>query len=213
MQKSASSPAPQAEPVTAPASTESRTSRTPNRGSAANAADLEDVVTHLRRTTGGNEKLIRSLAETFLADAPKTLALIRAAIAKEDHTKLASASHLLKGSIAIFGAPKAVAAARNLEAMGRGHNVGDAEGTLHALESEFTILQQELQVIQSAPEPDMRRKSQPRAPSAVRPRRKFSCLKQLARLTFAFCSPTLILACHQYGGCRRRPIAFQGDRK
>src|SRR5277367_2381755 len=29
-------------------------------------ADGEDVVTHLRRTTGGNEKLIRSLAATFL---------------------------------------------------------------------------------------------------------------------------------------------------
>ena len=85
---------------------------------AANAAAVsEDAHTHLRRTTGGNERLIHSLAKTFLADAPKTLALIRNAIAKKDHTKLASAAHLLKGSIAIFGAPKAVAAARNLEAL------------------------------------------------------------------------------------------------
>ena len=36
-------------------------------------ADSEDVATHLRRATGGNEKLIRSLAATFLTDAPKTL--------------------------------------------------------------------------------------------------------------------------------------------
>lgn len=171
MQKSASRAAPQAEPVTPPASTESQHAPAAQTVALDAAADLEDAHTHLRRTTGGNERLIRSLAKTFLADAPKTLALIRTAIAKKDHTKLASASHLLKGSIAIFGAPKAVAAARNLEAMGRGHNLGDAEGTLHALESEFTILQQELQVIQSAPEPDVRRKSQPRAPSAVRPRR------------------------------------------
>jgi signal transduction histidine kinase/CheY-like chemotaxis protein len=126
------------------------------------AAASEDAHTHLRRTIGGNEKLIHSLAKTFLADAPKTLAVIRNAIAKKDHAKLTSASHLLKGSIAIFGAPKAVAAARNLETLGRERNLAGAESALHALESEFTILQQELQVIQAAPEPDVRRKVHPR---------------------------------------------------
>jgi HPt (histidine-containing phosphotransfer) domain-containing protein len=126
------------------------------------AAASEDAHTHLRRTIGGNEKLIHSLAKTFLADAPKTLALIRNAIAKKDHAKLTSASHLLKGSIAIFGAPKAVAAARNLETLGRERNLAGAESALHALESEFTILQQELQVIRAAPEPDVRRKVHPR---------------------------------------------------
>ncbi len=125
------------------------------------AAVSEDAHTHLRRTIGGNERLIHSLAKTFLADAPKTLALIRKAIAKKDHAKLASAAHLLKGSIAIFGAPKAVAAARNLETLGSERNLAGAESALHALESEFTILQQELHVIQAAPEPDVRRKVRP----------------------------------------------------
>ncbi|MGA8021576.1 MAG: Hpt domain-containing protein, partial [Candidatus Acidiferrales bacterium] len=139
---------------------------------AANAAAVsEDAHTHLRRTTGGNERLIHSLAKTFLADAPKTLALIRNAIAKKDHTKLTSAAHLLKGSIAIFGAPKAVAAARNLEALGRERNLSGAETALHTLESEFTILQQELHVIQSAPEPDIRRKVHPRPRGDARFRR------------------------------------------
>ena len=135
------------------------------------AAVAEDAHTHLRRTTGGNERLIHSLAKTFLADAPKTLALIRNAIAKKEHTKLASAAHLLKGSIAIFGAPKAVAAARNLEALGRERNLSGAESALHALESEFTILQQELHVIQSAPEPNVRRKAHPRPRGDARFRR------------------------------------------
>jgi signal transduction histidine kinase/DNA-binding response OmpR family regulator len=134
------------------------------------ATDFEDAHTHLRRTTAGNEKLIRSLAKTFLADAPKALALIRTAIAKNDAAKLASASHLLKGSIAIFGAPKAVSAARNLEVMGRDGDLADAAGALLALESEFTILQQELHVIQSAPEPRAKRKVRLRARGGARSR-------------------------------------------
>ena len=135
------------------------------------AVASEDVHAHLRRTTGGNERLIHSLAKTFLADAPKTLALIRNAIAKKDHAKLAGAAHLLKGSIAIFGAPKAVAAARNLETLGRERNLAGAEGALHVLESEFTILQQELHVIQAAPEPDVRRRMHPRPRGDARFRR------------------------------------------
>jgi CheY-like chemotaxis protein/HPt (histidine-containing phosphotransfer) domain-containing protein len=124
-------------------------------------AAREDVVAHLRRTTGGNEKLIRSLAATFLADAPKALARIRAAVAKRDAAELASAAHLLKGSLAIFGAAKAVVAARNLEALGRADDLREAAAGLRTLESEFALLQSELGAIQSAPRPKARPKPQP----------------------------------------------------
>jgi signal transduction histidine kinase/CheY-like chemotaxis protein/HPt (histidine-containing phosphotransfer) domain-containing protein len=115
------------------------------------AADSEDVVTHLRRTTGGNDKLIRSLAAAFLADAPKALSRIRTAVAKKNAAELGSAAHLLKGSLAIFGAPKAVAAARNLEALGRTDRLREASAGLRALESEFALLQHELRAIHSVP--------------------------------------------------------------
>jgi signal transduction histidine kinase/CheY-like chemotaxis protein/HPt (histidine-containing phosphotransfer) domain-containing protein len=127
------------------------------------AEDSDDVAAHLRRTTGGNEKLIRSLARTFLTDAPKTLALIRAAVTKKDAAKLARAAHLLKGSLAIFGAPKAVAAARNLEAVGRNGNLTEASNALRSLESEFALLQQKLRTIESPPKSNAKRKSRPRA--------------------------------------------------
>jgi HPt (histidine-containing phosphotransfer) domain-containing protein len=133
-------------------------------------ADSEDVAAHLQRTTGGNEKLIRSLAKTFLADTPKALALIRTAVIKKDAVKLARAAHLLKGSIAIFGASKAVAAARNLEAIGRAGNLAEAAGALQSLESEFAVLQQELRTIQSPPELKATRKSKPRAQGRARSR-------------------------------------------
>jgi signal transduction histidine kinase/DNA-binding response OmpR family regulator/HPt (histidine-containing phosphotransfer) domain-containing protein len=125
-------------------------------------ANSEDVVTHLRRTTGGNDKLIRSLAVTFLADAPIALARIRTAIAKKQAAELASAAHLLKGSLAIFGAPKAVAAARNLEALGRADNLREASEGLRALESEFTLLQRELRAIHSTVPAEAKSRPKPR---------------------------------------------------
>ena len=170
-QKSAPRAALQPEPLAVAAPSAAQDPAPPPGPSPVPPADSEDAHTHLRRTTGGNERLVRSLAKTFLADSPKTLARIRAAILKKDPAKLASSAHLLKGSIAIFGAPKAVAAARTLEALGRSRNFADAEDALRTLESEFTILQQELNVIQSAPEPDARRKSPPRTPAGARSRR------------------------------------------
>jgi signal transduction histidine kinase/CheY-like chemotaxis protein/HPt (histidine-containing phosphotransfer) domain-containing protein len=164
-------PQPEAERVAAAMSSATpRTSANSTPDSAANSpADSEDVVTHLRRTTGGNEKLIRSLAATFLADAPKALGRIRAAVAKKNATELASAAHLLKGTLAIFGAPKAVAAARNLEALGRADNMRETSAALRTLESEFALVQQELRAIHSTPQP--RVKSRPK-PKAARKRKR-----------------------------------------
>jgi signal transduction histidine kinase/DNA-binding NarL/FixJ family response regulator len=164
-------PQPEAERVAgAVSSAPPRTSANSTPDSAANSpADSEDIVTHLRRTTGGNEKLIRSLAATFLVDAPKALGRIRAAVAKKNATELASAAHLLKGTLAIFGAPKAVAAARNLEALGRADNVRETSAALRALESEFALVQQELRAIHSS----LRTKIKPRPkPKAARKRKR-----------------------------------------
>ncbi|MFZ0086967.1 MAG: response regulator [Candidatus Acidiferrales bacterium] len=155
----------------APPTVPRRSEPAPMASPADTSTDTEDAYAHLRRTTGGNEKLIRSLAKTFLADAPKALLLIRTAIEKKDAAKLAGAAHLLKGSVAIFGASKAVAAARNLEALGRAGNLADAASSLRALESEFTILQQELNLIQSAPDPGNRQPSKPHAARGDRSRR------------------------------------------
>jgi signal transduction histidine kinase/DNA-binding response OmpR family regulator len=145
----AAEPAAAAAPVAAP----SVAASTPADSSANSATENEDALTHLRRTTGGNEKLIRSLAATFLTDAPKALARIRGAVTKKNAAELASAAHLLKGSLAIFGAPKAVASARNLEALGRANNLREAKAGLRALESEFALLLHELRAIHSAAKP------------------------------------------------------------
>jgi len=159
----------QHETESAAAAALSAASRVPTDSSTDSPAASEDVVTHLRRTTAGNEKLIRSLAATFLADAPEVLSRIRSAVAKKNAAELASAAHLLKGSLAIFGAPKAVAAVRNLEALGRADSLREASAGLRALESEFAHLQHELRAIHSAPAPKI--KSQPK-PKGARKRKR-----------------------------------------
>jgi CheY-like chemotaxis protein len=108
---------------------------------------IEDVGTHLLRTTGGNEKLAKSLTKSFLADAPKRLAAIRAALAAKNAAKLDTAAHALKGSVAIFGAQAAVTAAKNLEAMGRTRNLSGADAQFRALETAMKQLQTELLAI------------------------------------------------------------------
>ncbi len=131
----------------------------------------ENVAMHLLRKTGGSEKLARSLAKSFLADSPPRLSAIRRAIAQKDAEKLATAAHLMKGSLGIFGALEAVAAARSLEAMGRASNLNGAEVEFQALENESKLLEQELLAITRNAKPAPKRTAHSRH-SSPRSRRK-----------------------------------------
>jgi signal transduction histidine kinase/CheY-like chemotaxis protein/HPt (histidine-containing phosphotransfer) domain-containing protein len=127
--------------------------------------DGETAAAHLHRATGGNEKLQCSLIKTFLQDAPKTILLIQRAIAKQDAQKLAGSAHALKGSIAIFGAAKAVAITAKLQTMGRSGDLIGADSEFRALESEFAHLKPELLAIQSRSnaKPRKKQKNKPKS--------------------------------------------------
>jgi two-component system sensor histidine kinase/response regulator len=72
-------------------------------------------------------QLLRSLIELFLEECPGLLAVIRSAIEGADAAALSRAAHTLKGSVGVFGAGAAVAAAQRLEAMAKwGHLTGAA---------------------------------------------------------------------------------------
>jgi HPt (histidine-containing phosphotransfer) domain-containing protein len=136
-----------------------------------------DLRAHLSQMTGGNEKLARSLVKTFLADAPKTLAEIRKAIAQKNAKNLGSSAHLLKGSIAIFGATKAVVAAQSLQNMGRSGHIRKAAAELRALESEFKSLDRELRTLYPLDQPktakrDTTKPAAARAPKSKQRRRR-----------------------------------------
>ena len=133
---------------------------------------IEDVRTHLFRTTGGNEKLVKSLTKSFLADAPKRLAVIRTALAAKNAAKLDTAAHALKGSVAIFGAQAAVTAAKNLEAMGRSRNLAGADAQFRALEAAMQQLQAELIKIAPQNKTKTAAKSKKKSASSSKRRKK-----------------------------------------
>jgi signal transduction histidine kinase/CheY-like chemotaxis protein/HPt (histidine-containing phosphotransfer) domain-containing protein len=116
--------------------------------SAGSATPSADVATHLNRSAGGNEELAQSLVKSFLADAPKKISDIRRAVAQKNPADLVSAAHAFKGAAAIFGAPKVVAAARSLEAMGRASKFPEAEKEFQTLETEFARLKNDLLALQ-----------------------------------------------------------------
>ena len=133
---------------------------------------IEDVGTHLLRTTGGNEKLVKSLTKSFLADAPKRLAAIRAALVAKNAAKLDTAAHALKGSVAIFGAQSAVTAAKNLEAMGRSRNLSGADAQFRLLEAAMQQLQTELTKIAPQSKTKMVTKTKAKPPNSGKRRKK-----------------------------------------
>jgi signal transduction histidine kinase/DNA-binding NarL/FixJ family response regulator len=130
------------------------------------ATPAEDAATHLRRTTGGNEKLVRSLAKSFLADAPGKFSALRSAIAKKNADALGKTAHALKGALGIFGAPKAVALARSLEKMGRDGSVQGAAEIFRTLEEEFASLGHQLQALQPMSKPKAKPKPKSQSKSA-----------------------------------------------
>ncbi len=86
---------------------------------------------------GGDEELLKEIAELFVEDAPKLLEAIRVAIESGDGAALHRAAHSLKGSVSNFGAPEAVAAAMQLEAMGKDNHLDRASEVFSVLKVEI----------------------------------------------------------------------------
>jgi signal transduction histidine kinase/DNA-binding NarL/FixJ family response regulator/HPt (histidine-containing phosphotransfer) domain-containing protein len=156
-------------PSKTPPSAESAAAQTQPKAAAPAAAPLavpfKDVATSLHLATGGNKKLAASLTKSFLTDAPKRLATIRAALGAKDPKALGAAAHALKGSAGIFGAPATVAAARKLEAMGKNRNLAGVDDAFRSLEAAMKDLQSELASL-TAP------KKKPKAEVDTKGRRK-----------------------------------------
>ena len=79
---------------------------------------------------GGDEELLRDLAQTFLDDCTPLLDQIRNAVTSGDLNRLARSAHNLKGSVSNFSRQATFEAALRLEQMGR---TGDAAESAEAL--------------------------------------------------------------------------------
>lgn len=91
-------------------------------------------------SVGGDEAMLRDLAEMFFTECPKLMQQIREHIAGADGPELRRAAHTLKGSSHVFGAEEAADAAQRLEEIGREEAFADAEEALGLLEDEVARL-------------------------------------------------------------------------
>lgn len=138
--------------------------------SAAPDSPPEDLAETLRRATGDNDAISRSLVRTFLADSPKKLSALRRAVSKKDAGSLATVAHSMKGALALVGAQKAAGTARNLQAMGRLGTLEGAVKELRVLENELLAVRRQLLTLHQ--KPDSTTKLAPKRESKRQPKRK-----------------------------------------
>jgi HPt (histidine-containing phosphotransfer) domain-containing protein len=89
------------------------------------------------RTAGGDRALLAELAAAFVADCPRRVAELRAALGAQEATRLERAAHALKGAVATFGAARARELADALETRGRERRLTDAPALAVELEREL----------------------------------------------------------------------------
>jgi CheY-like chemotaxis protein len=95
---------------------------------------------------GGDEDLLRETTGLLLAELPGLLGNVHTALSKKDGAALERAAHKLKGSLGIFEARNACAAARRLEELGRAGDLDEAATAIQALDDETARLTPALNV-------------------------------------------------------------------
>jgi HPt (histidine-containing phosphotransfer) domain-containing protein len=87
------------------------------------------------------------LAVIFLEDCPTRLSAIQAGVEGRDGAALLEAAHALRGSVANFGATRAVEAALKLELMGKAGDLTGAPAALADLQQAMAAFAGELDTV------------------------------------------------------------------
>ena len=90
------------------------------------------------------EDFIGELVDTFLEDAPKLIAEMKAALQSGDADAFRRAAHSLKSNSATFGADHLAALAKDMEMLGKEHRLPEAEPHLQELEGTLAAVRGEL---------------------------------------------------------------------
>lgn len=96
---------------------------------------------------GGDEDLLKEIARLFLDEYPDSLRKLEAAISNQDSKQVEHEAHTLKGSVANFGAVKAISSAFELEQMGRNNDLSQAVQSFQQLKNALNGLDAELQAL------------------------------------------------------------------
>ncbi|MDP6605214.1 MAG: Hpt domain-containing protein [Dehalococcoidia bacterium] len=90
----------------------------------------------------GDAEMLGQVGEAFLQAYPSQLSAVRDAVERRDAGAVARTSHILKGSVGIFGTDGAYETARRLESFGRATDLSRAEQAYADLERQVTELGQ-----------------------------------------------------------------------
>ncbi len=100
--------------------------------------------------SGGDAELLRELAELFLTEYPSQLASLSSAVERADTEEVDRAAHILKGSLANFGAAEALNTLLELEQAGRKRDLAGCEPALRELVRVLEVLHIELSDLSAA---------------------------------------------------------------
>jgi HPt (histidine-containing phosphotransfer) domain-containing protein len=107
----------------------------------ASSFDRELALSHV----GGDEALLREIAQIFLSEYPPIEHEIGTSIQDANADRLQTAAHKLKGSLGTLGAEQAHAIALRLEMAGRAGSVAGANTEFTELQASLKALQKKLQ--------------------------------------------------------------------
>ncbi len=113
---------------------------------APNQPALEPVLNYdlAMERVGGDCELLKELGQLFLEEYPRLMGELRAAHQAGDAKRVERVAHGLKGSVANFGAKRAVEVAYQIEQLGRGGSLNPVAELLHSLDLVLLALQGEL---------------------------------------------------------------------
>lgn len=96
---------------------------------------------------GGDEELLREVAQLFLQEYPSLLCQLEEAVAHDDAGRVMETAHTMKGSLATLGAEAGTQIALQLETMGRHRTLTGSRETCRALVAQLCELHNELQKV------------------------------------------------------------------
>ena len=98
---------------------------------------------------GGNREILNEMIDLFVNECPKQMQEIKSAHTAGDLPRLTRSAHTLKGSVALFAADEATAAAKRIEFMGRNNNVEEFDAAWAELQEDIDQLMSKLSEIRS----------------------------------------------------------------
>jgi signal transduction histidine kinase/CheY-like chemotaxis protein/HPt (histidine-containing phosphotransfer) domain-containing protein len=89
---------------------------------------------------GGDEKLLHEVIEIFVDQAPAHMEILRRALAQGDAELTEKTAHSIKGELGYLGLTDVTQKARELEELGRRHNLAEAARVFVSLEPEISAI-------------------------------------------------------------------------